>query len=146
MLEQRITTPAQQKWLAKFLGYASFVVEYKKGVDNRVVDTLSRKSNLVLENLQLPLQQKTSCLFLFLVLDPTWLVVLKDSYSQDPSIQQLFSSIQSGASPKGFTFQNDLIFYKGRFFLGPLCPFKSQVLQLVYSSPVADHSGFLKSF
>lgn len=46
LLEQRITTLAQQKWLAKFLGYA-FVVEYKKGVDNRVADALSRKSNLI---------------------------------------------------------------------------------------------------
>lgn len=46
LLEQRITTPAQQKWLAKFLGYA-FVVEYKKGVDNRVADALFRKSDLI---------------------------------------------------------------------------------------------------
>ena len=39
--EKRIATPSQQKWLAKLLGYA-FVVEYKKGSDNRVVDALSR--------------------------------------------------------------------------------------------------------
>lgn len=31
LLEQRIATPSQQKWLAKLLGYA-FVVEYKKRV------------------------------------------------------------------------------------------------------------------
>ena len=41
LLEQRIATPSQQKWLAKLLGYA-FVVEYKKGCDNRVADALSR--------------------------------------------------------------------------------------------------------
>ena len=54
MLEQRIATPTQQKWLAKLLRYA-FVVEYKKSVDNRVVDALSKKSDLVPEDLQLPL-------------------------------------------------------------------------------------------
>ena len=80
------------------------MVEYKKGVKNKVADALSRKSDLALVDSQLPLQQKTSCLFLLSVPDPTWLAVLKDSYSQDPSIQQLISSIQSGAPPKGFTF------------------------------------------
>ena len=41
LLKQRIATPAQRKWLAKLLGYL-FVVEYKKGVDNKVADALSR--------------------------------------------------------------------------------------------------------
>ena len=34
ILEQRIVTPAQQKWFTKLLGY-SFVVEYKKGKENK---------------------------------------------------------------------------------------------------------------
>ena len=42
LLEQKIGTLAQQKWFAKLLGY-NFVVEYKKGKDNLVADTLSRK-------------------------------------------------------------------------------------------------------
>ena len=48
LLEQRIATPAQQKWLAKLLGYL-FVVEYKKGVDNKIVDALSRKFKAISE-------------------------------------------------------------------------------------------------
>nr|XP_023879731.1 uncharacterized protein LOC111992135 [Quercus suber] len=44
LLEQRIATPAQQKWLAKLLGYA-FIVEYKKGIENKVADALSRRSD-----------------------------------------------------------------------------------------------------
>ena len=42
ILEQRIATLAQQKWLAKLLGYL-FVVECKKGCENRVADAFSRK-------------------------------------------------------------------------------------------------------
>lgn len=40
--EQRITTPSQQKWLMKLLGY-DYTISYKKGKDNVVADALSRK-------------------------------------------------------------------------------------------------------
>lgn len=42
ILEQRVATLAQQKWLAKLLSYL-FVVEYKKGCENRVADALSKR-------------------------------------------------------------------------------------------------------
>jgi hypothetical protein len=42
LLEQRIGTPAQQKWVSKLQG-VDFTVEYKKGRENRAADTLSRK-------------------------------------------------------------------------------------------------------
>ena len=48
ILEQRIATLAQQKLLAKLLGYL-FVVKYKKGCDNKVVDALSRKVDVDVE-------------------------------------------------------------------------------------------------
>jgi len=143
LLKQRIATPAQQKWLAKLMGYA-FVVEYKKGSDNKVVDALSRQSEFQSELSQLSGSPKTCCLFLLSVPDPTWLDLLKDSYSQNVSIQQIIHSIQDGASPKGFTYQNGILFYKGRFYLGPLCSLKTQILHHVHSSPLAGHSGFLK--
>ena len=103
LLEQRIATPAQQKWLAKLMGYA-FVVKYKKGNDNRVANALSRQIEFQSKLSQLSGSPKTCCLFLLSVPDPTWLDLLKDSYSQDVSIQQIIHSIQDGASPKDFTF------------------------------------------
>ena len=41
ILEQRIVTPAQQKWFTKLLGY-SFAMEYKKGKENKVANAFSR--------------------------------------------------------------------------------------------------------
>ncbi|GJW92902.1 transposon ty3-G gag-pol polyprotein [Tanacetum coccineum] len=41
LLEQRISTPAQTKWLTKLLGY-DYKIEYKKGATNRGADALSR--------------------------------------------------------------------------------------------------------
>lgn len=80
LLKKRITTLAQKKWLAKILGYA-FVVEYKKGVENRVADALSRRSDGVSKLYQQGESHKSSCLFLLSVPNPTWLVVLKESYT-----------------------------------------------------------------
>ena len=122
------------------------MVEYKKGMENQVANALSRRSDGVFELGQQCSSQKSSCLFLLSVPDPTWLTTLKESYIQDQSLQQLIQSIQSSTTPKGFTWQNNLIFYKGRFFLGPGCPLISQVLHHVHNSPVAGHSGFLKTY
>ncbi|XP_012844847.1 PREDICTED: uncharacterized protein LOC105964883, partial [Erythranthe guttata] len=42
LLEQKITTPIQQKYLAKLLGF-SYKIEYKRGCENQEADALSRE-------------------------------------------------------------------------------------------------------
>jgi hypothetical protein len=42
LLEQKVGTPFQQKWITKLLGY-DFLVKYKKGSENRVANALSRR-------------------------------------------------------------------------------------------------------
>ena len=42
LLEQKVGTPFCQKWITKLLGY-DFTVEFKKGSENRMADTLSRR-------------------------------------------------------------------------------------------------------
>jgi len=44
LLEQRVGTPAQEKWVSKLLGY-DFMVEYKRGRENKATNALSRVSN-----------------------------------------------------------------------------------------------------
>lgn len=48
LLEQKIETPFQEKWLTKLLGY-DFQAKYKKGKDNKVADALSRKEKVMRE-------------------------------------------------------------------------------------------------
>lgn len=40
-MDHKLATPFQQKWLSKLDGF-DYVVEYKRGFDNRAVDALSR--------------------------------------------------------------------------------------------------------
>ncbi|GJS60183.1 putative mitochondrial protein [Tanacetum coccineum] len=45
LLDQRITTPTQMKWLPKLMGF-DYEVKYKNGVDNVAADALSRVQNV----------------------------------------------------------------------------------------------------
>ena len=69
LLKQRIATPDQQKWLAKFLGYA-FIVEYKIGAESKVANALSRRSDHITmsgQHKEFP-KLVVYCFFQFLIL------------------------------------------------------------------------------
>lgn len=44
LMDHKISTPAQQMWISKLVGY-DYEVQYKKGTENIVADALSRKPN-----------------------------------------------------------------------------------------------------
>lgn len=46
LLEQRVGTLAQQKWLTKLMGY-DFIVEYDSGRENRAANALFRRDEQV---------------------------------------------------------------------------------------------------
>ncbi|XP_075674861.1 uncharacterized protein LOC142644061 [Castanea sativa] len=93
LLEQRVGTPAQQRWITKLLGYA-FIVEYKQGRENVVADALSRRQGeevVTSCSVSVPSEPATSassvptafkgtlCMISFPT--PTWLSDLKLSYT-----------------------------------------------------------------
>jgi len=80
LLEQKVGTPFQQRWLTKLLGY-DFLVEYKKGVENKVEDALSRRDS------------KAADISLSLLSLPVlgWVDDLKAQYLLDPKLQLLLT-------------------------------------------------------
>ncbi|KAJ0846241.1 putative nucleotidyltransferase, Ribonuclease H [Helianthus annuus] len=73
LLTQKITTPLQQTWLAKLMGY-TYEIVYKKGVDNKVADGLSRIPRLALFEMGMS------------SLDPLLLTRIKGSWQNDSHI------------------------------------------------------------
>jgi len=138
LLEQKVGTVSQQRWITKLLGY-DFSIEYKKGKDNKVADALSRRFE------DLPEEPNLS-ISLISFPTPTWVDELKASYVTDVYTQTLLSSLQQDSGvPKGYSLQQGLIMYKGRLYIVKDSDFKSQVLQYIHSNPSAGHSGYHKT-
>lgn len=98
LLEQRAETVSQQRWISKLLGY-NFVIEYKKGKENRVADALSQK----FEDSPEP---NTLSISLISFPTPNWIEDLKASYLHNPDSKELLLKLQQGLNtPKGFTLQ-----------------------------------------
>ncbi|XP_042965413.1 uncharacterized protein LOC122299304 [Carya illinoinensis] len=84
ILEQRVATVTQQKWLTKLLGY-DFTISYKKGKENKVADALSRK----MEDQISP----AGVLAMISLPNPEWIEDLKASYRDSVEMVDLITRI-----------------------------------------------------
>jgi hypothetical protein len=132
-LEQKIGSLIQQRWVSKLLGY-DFVVVYKKGQDNEVVDALSRRN-----------EEDEPIVTLSVISYPTleWLTEVKESYLSDPVMQALVQQVEEGLLiNKKFSFQQGVL-YKKRLYIGKTL--KNKLLHFVHASLVARHVGYEKT-
>ncbi|GAU45146.1 hypothetical protein TSUD_253790 [Trifolium subterraneum] len=120
-LQQRISSPDQQCWLAKLLGY-QFEVQYKPGPDNKAADALSRyhgdmEMNVLVSSSkwlggQKSWMKRTQDAELELnvtVSSPKWLEGQKllQEIAQDVQIQQLISELTENPNSKPGCFASD---------------------------------------
>jgi hypothetical protein len=138
LLEQRAGTISQQRWISKLLGY-DFVIEYKKGKENKVADALSRKFEDFPES-------DTLSISLISFPTPDWIEDLKALYSHNPDSKDLLLKLQQGLNtPKGFVLQQGLILKKGRIWVVQNSTFQKQLLEYIHSNPTSGHSGYHKT-
>ncbi|GKA06593.1 retrotransposon-related protein, partial [Tanacetum coccineum] len=107
LLDQRLTTPFQTKWLPKLLGY-DYEISYKKGNENIVADALSRVEYSVELN-SLALSTISSDLF----------QKIKDGYDQDNAIKEKILQLTNGTY-KGdkYTWEAVVLRRKGKIVVG----------------------------
>ncbi|KAF5462657.1 hypothetical protein F2P56_018645 [Juglans regia] len=137
LLEQKIGTPMQQKWTLKLLGY-DMLVEYKKGLENKAADALSRRSEGE--------EQRVEATLAVIAL-PTleWMEEIKKGYREDPKVLELMERFQKGELPQKYSVREGLFFYKQRLVVADDAAFKQKLLQLVHSSALGGHSGYDKT-
>ena len=122
-LEQRLSSPQQNKWLAKMLGY-DYEIIYKKGQDNRVADALSRQ-----------FEEESTLLAISLPI-PEWIEEAHREWFSHPGLSKLISQLQSDPnSTKGHSLQDEILRYKDRVVISPTSTLKSRILAELHSSP-----------
>lgn len=95
--DQRLHTPWQQKVLTKLMGLQYRII-YKKGVENRVADALSRRPHPEME-----VNAVSKC-------QPVWITTLVDAYQQDATAQALLQRLSIAKDPHDqFTLADGII-------------------------------------
>ncbi|KAK8936914.1 hypothetical protein KSP39_PZI012212 [Platanthera zijinensis] len=121
---QRLATPAQQKYMAKLLGY-DYSIQYKQGKENLCADALSRKEGS--EELEL-------CTIVTITSD--FLRELQESWQQDPKLRQIImqKTADNSSYPK-YQWERGLLKRKGRLVVGEDAAIKARLLHEYHNSP-----------
>lgn len=128
LLDQRITTPTQMKWLPKLMGY-DYEIMYKKGSENVVVDALSRVRSGA-ELLQISVNTWSSVLY----------EEIKQAWTSDPELQALILQLQADtSSAKHYLWTNDQLLRKGKLVIGSDEELRKKILAYFHSSPDGGH-------
>ncbi|KAJ0764722.1 putative nucleotidyltransferase, Ribonuclease H [Helianthus annuus] len=134
LLHQRVSTPDQQNWVAKLLGY-DFDIEYKPGRENRAADALSRRAD-------------SEELF-HIVSAPVWAqgAQLISEAQADPEVQLLLQKCQSTpATCPGYSVKNGVLYYKNRLVISRNSKFLQDLFHEFHTTATGGHSGFYRTY
>lgn len=133
-LEQRVSSPTQQKWVSKLMGY-DYEITYKKGKENIVADALSRTfdNQASLSAISMPI--------------PNWLASVQQGYDSDSSLSQIIHQLANNPSAiPHYSWDGASLRYKGRLVLPQNPALHQAIFYELHASPSAGHSGFLKTY
>ncbi|GKA27304.1 transposon ty3-I gag-pol polyprotein [Tanacetum coccineum] len=119
LMDQRMSTPTQLKWLPKLMGF-DFAIVYKKGVDNVIADALSRLHNPVALLSIIGTTTVTTDLYNRIV----------DSWEQDQTLKALISKLKLSSNTHGYyTWHNQQLRRKGKLMVGNNEAVRTELLQ-----------------
>lgn len=133
LTDQKLQQGLQHKAFIKLLGL-QYKIIYRKGVENRAADALSRQ----------PSEDYTAAISTSV---PKWLETVAEGYQQDPMAKELLQELSiSGNNSKGYTLQDGIIKYKGKIWLGNHQAAHQAVLLALHSNGIGGHSGITTTY
>ncbi|XP_073149101.1 uncharacterized protein [Henckelia pumila] len=133
LLQQRITTPDQQYWLAKLLGY-EFEIKHKGGTENWAADALSRRDEFGI---------------LAALTKVEWVEIeeLKKAVRMDQELRDIIEKVQLGDNgSRHYSMINDCLLHRGRLVVPRSSLWVPKLLQEFHATPVGGHSGALRTY
>jgi hypothetical protein len=129
LTDQCLHTPWQHKVFTKLMGL-QYRISYKKGVENRVADALSRRPHPEMESFAISSAR------------PAWILAIVDAYQQDATALALLQRLAVHQdSANSFTLRDGIIRKKNRIWLPSECQLQQQIIQEFHASPMSGHSG-----
>lgn len=130
LLEQKISTPMQQKWMAKLIGY-DYELQYKKGIDNIVADALSRKPEHPVQLCSLS------------TLTSPLLEEIQQSWRDDPELKGVIQKLEAGniQDTSHYTWVNNQLRWKDKLIVGNVEALRQRIVSAWHDSAVGGHSG-----
>jgi transposase InsO family protein len=103
---------------------------YKKGVDNRVTDALSRRPHPAVA-----LNAISTC-------QPAWIEAVVDAYQQDEQARALLQRLVLATEiDNSYTLQQGVIHKNGRIWLPANSVLQQQIIRELHACPMGGHSG-----
>lgn len=131
MLDQKVYTEAQFKWVLKLHGF-QFRVEYKKGTENQAADSLSRRED-----------PTGASIF---VVQADWIQQFKEKMGDLEYYTTLKEKWDNGLPDTGkYSLLNELLYYKNRVVIDPKSSFVDLMIKEHHDLLQAGHSGVLKT-
>lgn len=131
MLDQRILTPEQQKWMSKLVGY-DYEIVYKLGKANSAADALSRVSDSpVLNSISVPH-------------NAIW-EELRALANTDPYLLRLSTTVVAKPGHQ-YVWRDGLLYYNNRVVAPPTSPLIQQLFHEHHNTLMGGQSGVLGMF
>ncbi|KZV31629.1 peroxidase 64 [Dorcoceras hygrometricum] len=127
LLHQRITTPDQQQWLSKLMGY-EFQIRYKPGSLNGAADALSRCVDTDLRSISIP----------------QWAGIeeIKEAVKGDPRFREIVEKLNRGEKPQSpYSLAQGTLLHKGKLVLPPQSKWTAQIMVECHNSVEGGHAG-----
>ncbi|XP_056696470.1 transposon Tf2-1 polyprotein isoform X1 [Spinacia oleracea] len=128
LLQQKISTPFQQFWLSKLMGF-DYEIQYKSGRENLAADALSRVQG-----------SEVLCMAMSVV-DSNLATLITASYQLDATLKAIVDSLEQQQLVVGYQLQHGILRKNNRMVVGPDQELRHKIITWQHASPEGGHSG-----